>query len=165
MAEWFWLPSNLNQTASHSQSRSWFNWNESEKLNKRAALTGSGSVKGTPSRSRVGVDLTPPWSACELGAATTWIRTTLFCPKLLRVWHENVEQKSRNISAAPSSLLSYSCYTCNLGFLWVPNDWCLMFTQPRTRVIAGPSDLDEWLLRYIPPPAKKGGKHNSKCSG
>ena len=64
-AEWFWLPPYLNQTASHSQSWSLFNWNESEKLNQRASLTGSGSVKMTPTRSRgeLGVDLTPPWSS------------------------------------------------------------------------------------------------------
>ena len=46
--EWFWLPSYLNQTASHSQIRSWYNWNESENLNQRAYSTGCWSIKMTP---------------------------------------------------------------------------------------------------------------------
>ena len=47
-AEWPRLSWYLTQTASHSQSRSWINWNKPEKLNQRAYLSGSGSVKKTP---------------------------------------------------------------------------------------------------------------------
>ena len=121
--EWPLLPWYLTQTASHSQSPSWFNWNESEKMNQRASSAGSGSVQMTPTRSRdeLGVDLIPP---CEWSVMSQLSYYKIFDDFAQKLLHKNYRARLKdgpqvwwNLLLLMLTTSVWLClqHSCNLG--------------------------------------------------